>query len=120
MVIKTKSVYGIKSKDDGLRVLVTRYWPRGVKKQAVSVWLRGLGPKPELIKLWKDEKIKWVEFKKRYLAEFVGDEKKMFFSELESIVQVEGGQVTLLCACKEDVNCHRSLLKEMLEKKKYQ
>lgn len=117
-MIKTKSVYGIKSKDDGLRVLVTRYWPRGVKKQAVSVWLCGLGPQPELIKLWKDEKIKWPEFKKRYLAEFASDEKMGLFIELEGIVKAESGTVTLLCACKEDVNCHRSLLKEMLEKKK--
>ncbi|MDO8426868.1 MAG: DUF488 family protein [Deltaproteobacteria bacterium] len=52
-LVKTKSIYDPPTKDDGLRVLVTRYWPRGVKKEEQDFWLRGMGPIPELIKAWK-------------------------------------------------------------------
>jgi len=45
-----KSIYDPKSKNDGLRVLITQYWSRGVKKEMVNVWFKQLGTSNELIK----------------------------------------------------------------------
>lgn len=113
-MVRTGSVYSPARKEDGLRLLVTRYWPRGVKKDRVDRWIRGLGPSAELIKDWKSEAIGWGEFQKRYRAEFKDPEKKKLLEELKGTVKEEG-DVVLLCTCKEEEeHCHRHLLSAMM------
>lgn len=113
-MVKTGSVYSPEREDDGFRLLVTRYWPRGVKKERVDKWIRGLGPSVELIKDWKAGAISWSEFQKRYRAEFKDPEKKELFEELKETVSKEKA-VKLLCTCKEEEqHCHRHLLSAML------
>ena len=45
-----KRIYEPASKDDGLRVLVDRLWPRGIakKKAHIDLWLRDLSPSDAL------------------------------------------------------------------------
>ncbi len=114
-MIKIKSVYDPVSKDDGARVLVTRYWPRGVKKEKAGYWLKGLGAGPGLIKKWKGKELGWEKFVKSYRDEFESEEKKKAYEELKEIIRTHGN-VTILCACKAAEHCHREILKEMLEK----
>jgi uncharacterized protein YeaO (DUF488 family) len=114
-MIKIKSVYDPVSKDDGARVLVTRYWPRGVKKEKAGLWLKGLGTEPDLIKKWKAKGLSWEKFAKSYRDEFKSEEKKKAFGELKEIIR-SNGNVTLLCTCKDTEHCHREIVKEMLEK----
>ncbi|MFQ5736525.1 MAG: DUF488 domain-containing protein [Thermodesulfobacteriota bacterium] len=115
-MVKTRSIYDPASKDEGVRVLVTRYWPRGVKKERQDYWFRDLGPAPELIKAWKAGGLEWDEFVRRYRAEFSSMEKMESLSELKSLVKEARGKVTLLCTCR-DERCHRVLLKEMLARR---
>jgi uncharacterized protein YeaO (DUF488 family) len=51
-MIKLKRAYEPASKDDGLRILVERLWPRGVSKQKakIDLWLKDLSPSAELRK----------------------------------------------------------------------
>ncbi len=113
-MVRTGSVYSPIKEDDGLRLLVTRYWPRGVKKERVDQWIRGLGPSAPLIKDWKSGAISWSEFEKRYRAEFKDPEKKRLFDELKETARAEAA-VVLLCTCKEEERrCHRHLLSAML------
>lgn len=115
VMVRTGSVYSPPAEDDGLRVLVTRYWPRGVAKGRVDLWLRGLGPSTELIKEWKSGSIGWDEFKRRYDLEFSEPEKKRLFEELREAVRTAKGGVTLFCACKaSEERCHRSILSSRL------
>ena len=115
VIVKTGSVYSPVGVDDGLKVLVTRYWPRGVRKGRVDLWLKGLGPAPGLIKEWKAGSIGWDEFKRRYAAEFKEPEKKRLFEELFETVRSAKTGVTLLCACRADEPmCHRAILSSML------
>lgn len=115
-MIKTKSIYEQASDSDGLRVLVMRYWPRGIRKEACGLWLKALGPSAGLIREWKDEAIGWAEFRKRYIAEYESDaEKSEALAELKKIIEREkGAPVTLLCSCK-DERCHRFIIQEMLK-----
>jgi len=41
-MVKTKSVYDPVESDDGERILVTRYWPRGLSKERLSLSARML------------------------------------------------------------------------------
>lgn len=116
-MVKTKSIYDPKSGDDGLRVLVTRYWPRGVKKEEQDRWFKDLGPQAELIKAWKAGAIGWDVFRKSYLAEFSSESKKEKLRELKALVKAARGDVTLLCTCREEDRCHRKLLKELLARR---
>jgi len=117
-LVKTKSIYDPVSAGDGLRVLVTRYWPRGVKKDRCERWLKDLAPAPSLIKLWKSGAISWEEFKKKYLQEYGFQEKRALLKELKALVkETKGMDVTLLCMCRDEAHCHRAVLKDLLEKK---
>ena len=109
-----KSIYDPKSKDDGFRVLVMQYWPRGVKKQKIDAWYRDLGTSKELIKTWKAGKISWAQFKARYLADLKEEEKKSLVHELAKRARKE--KITLLCGCRDPDKCHRAILKEQIEK----
>lgn len=73
-MIRLKRVYDEPTKQDGLRVLVERLWPRGVSKEkaAVDLWLKELAPSTELRKWFSHDLAKWGEFRKRYRAELEG------------------------------------------------
>ena len=59
MDVRTKRIYDPVASDDGERVLIMRLWPRGIRKERVSVWLKELGPVPELLRAYLDERISW-------------------------------------------------------------
>jgi len=109
MVIKTKSVFDEGDVGDGFRVCVMRFVRDYYK---YDLWLRDLAPSVGLLNDWKNKKIGWEEYEKRYLEEIKG--KKRFVNKLIGLVK-EKGTVTLLCAEKEDRFCHRRLLKEYIE-----
>ncbi|MFQ5586747.1 MAG: DUF488 domain-containing protein [Thermodesulfobacteriota bacterium] len=113
MIKTSKTVYDAGSPDDGSRILVMRLWPRGVRKDAVDEWLRELGTSLPLIKEWKGEKIQWAEFKARFLAEMESPEKRVLIASLAERSRNE--TITLLCGCKDESRCHRSILKELIE-----
>ncbi|OLC18090.1 MAG: hypothetical protein AUH29_00205 [Candidatus Rokubacteria bacterium 13_1_40CM_69_27] len=42
--IRTKRVHDPAAPDGGMRVLVMRLWPRGVRQDRIDLWLREPGP----------------------------------------------------------------------------
>ncbi len=110
-MIRTARVYGPPSPSDGYRLLVMRLWPRGVRKDAVDGWEKELGPSTELLQAYRDGRIAWAEFSRRYRAEV---RKKPEL--LESVRKLSRRRaVTLLCGCEDESHCHRGLLKKLLE-----
>ncbi|MBE9528110.1 MAG: DUF488 family protein [Proteobacteria bacterium] len=104
------------SSGGGLRILVTRYWPRGVKKESIDLWLKGLGTEKGLIAEWKAGGLDWDDFSRRYLSGLESDEAKSALAILRDAIKGAGEEpVTLLCTCKEGEQCHRELLKRVLE-----
>jgi uncharacterized protein YeaO (DUF488 family) len=63
-----KRVYEPVAPTDGLRVLVDRLWPRGVRKQDahIDVWFKEAAPSAALRKWFGHEPRRWAEFKHRY------------------------------------------------------
>lgn len=70
-MIQLKRVYEPPAKSDGVRFLVERLWPRGVKKESLQLdgWLRDAAPGTALRKWFNHEPAKWAEFQRRYRAE---------------------------------------------------
>ena len=111
-MIKTASVYDLK-KTGGEKVLVTRLWPRGIRKGAVSAWFRELGPSYELLRRFRDGKIGWSGFRKAYLAGLKSPESRKSLESLKALAARKS--ITLLCVCREETRCHRSLLRAKIK-----
>jgi len=114
-VIKTKSIYAPKERGDGFRVLITRYYPRGVKKTHFDEWIRELAPSRDLLKFYKEEKINWKHFEQEFLIQMK--------SSIESLEMIQTfantatkQHVTLLCYEKEGDPCHRYLVETLIRK----
>jgi uncharacterized protein YeaO (DUF488 family) len=72
-MIRLKRAFELASKDDGVRVLVERLWPRGVSKKAqIDLWLKSLAPRAELRQWYGHDPARWPRFRKRYRAELKG------------------------------------------------
>src|SRR5438552_3481872 len=98
----------------GWRVLVMRYWPRGVRRERVDVWLKDAAPGAELIRAYRHQGLAWDEFEGRYRAEIL-NERPGVLDELKRL-ENEHGELVLLCSERipPDEHCHRSTLIELL------
>jgi len=106
--------------DDGTRILVTRFRPRGVRREdeTWSEWWKELGPSVELhaAAYGKGQpEISFEEYRARYLAEMSVDPSRYIVRGLAGRI-ASGEDVTLLCssACTVEGECHRTLLRELL------
>jgi len=115
MAIRAKSVYEEASPDDGVRVLTTNYWPRGVSKERAGMYVRALAPSRELLRAFKDGEISWEQYEPRYLAEMSGEAQRDEIARLAERAASE--TVTVMCVCKEEAQCHRRLLRAMIEER---
>src|SRR5678816_1040961 len=66
-MIRLKRVYEPREAEDGLRVLVMRRWPRGIRKERIDLWLKELGADLQLLSDWKAGRVTWPERRRRYL-----------------------------------------------------
>ena len=108
-MIKVKSILDKKNKDDGVRICVMRF----VKSfYDYDEWLRDLAPSIELLNDYRNKRIGWSEYEKRYLKEMEG--KKELIRELKKRSD-NGEVVSLLCWERDDRFCHRRLLKGLIE-----
>ena len=111
--IRTKSIHAPAGDDDGLRVLVTRFHPRGVRKERYDVWCRDLAPSKELLARHKEGKIRWDRFLRALSSEIRGNEagRKMI---MELNREGRRRNVTLLCYERDGMPCHRHLVKMLV------
>jgi uncharacterized protein YeaO (DUF488 family) len=106
--------------DDGYRVLVCRYRPRGVRKEDETwdAWWPNLGPSRELHAEYFGKRgppIGWGEYRRRYLAEMRAPVDAI--AELARRA-IRGQTVTLLCSstCVDPARCHRTVLRDLVER----
>lgn len=112
-MIRIKRVYDQPEEKDGLRILVDRLWPRGLKKERarVDMWLKEIAPSDALRKWFSHDPGKWGEFRQRYFEE-LNDKKELIDSIFE---KSKTDVVTLLYAAKDENNNNAIALKEFIE-----
>jgi uncharacterized protein YeaO (DUF488 family) len=113
MNIKIKRVYEQPDKDDGLRVLVDRLWPRGLTKEkaGVDLWLKEIAPSTELRKWFGHDPDKWKRFRGRYETEL---------RHQGGLIQglrrkAREGTITLLYAARDEKHNEALVLRRFLE-----
>lgn len=124
MPIRTKRWDDPIEPQDGTRILITRYRPRGLRKEheTWSAWMPDLGPSKALhaaVYGKTGTPIPWEVYRSRYLAEMVAQRET-----IRTLAQrvAQGETITLLCssACVRESRCHRSLLRALVEQRAIQ
>jgi uncharacterized protein YeaO (DUF488 family) len=113
-MVKAKRIYEAPEPDDGLRVLVMRLWPRGIRKDAVDLWLKDLGADVRNLRDWKAGRLDWPEMARRYRAGLGEPAAAAALAQLRSLARRR--TVTVLCSCQDEARCHRGILKSLLRR----
>ena len=111
--IRIKRVYDPPNKEDGLRVLVDRLWPRGLKKSSAHIdfWAKDLAPTTSLRNWFNHEENKFNEFRIRYFEELSLKQeivRKIF-------EKTENRTITLVFAATDRLHNQAVVLREFLE-----
>ena len=114
LVVKTRSIYEPKDEEgDGVRILITRYYPRGVKKDRFDRWVRDLSPSAGLLRAYRAEQKTWDEFVSDFRAELdASPAGQAALGELRRASKK--GTVTLLCYERAGNPCHRTVVAELI------
>jgi uncharacterized protein YeaO (DUF488 family) len=127
-MLKTKSVWEARGKDDGVRILATRFRGRGLPTSQYDAWMPALGPSEQLLKAVLSGAIEWKSFVRRYREELYLDGpidarsktiknhgQKSTLRLLKALSRRQN--VTLMCHCAADATeCHRFILAKEIEK----
>ncbi|NML18548.1 DUF488 domain-containing protein [Azohydromonas caseinilytica] len=113
MHIRLKRAYDLPEPGDGLRILVDRLWPRGVRKDKahIDLWLKDVAPSTELRKWFGHDEEKWAEFQARYRQELKRNPEPV----ARIAEQARQGTVTLVYGAKDSEHNDAVVLKTYLE-----
>lgn len=115
MVVKTKAIFQPIESSDGFRVLITRYYPRGVPRESFDEWVSVLSPSPDLLFAYKEQRIDWDSFLTRFLGELRGNIASQEAIQILNQISRKN-DVTLLCYERSGTPCHRHLIRELVER----
>jgi len=120
MPVRTKRWNDPIDPDDGTRLLICRYRPRGVKKEEEpwDAWCPALAPSRELhARAYgkHGEPLAFEEYERAFLKEMIS--RGYWISGYADAVR-RGKTLTLLCssACTDETRCHRSIVKALIER----
>jgi len=111
-----KRAYAPAEAGDGLRVLVDRLWPRGIRKDALKLglWAREVTPSTEIRKAFGHMAENFEGFRSAYLLELAGNPAAPEFAGMVEKT-LKDKPVTLVYAAKSETINHALVLKEWLE-----
>jgi uncharacterized protein YeaO (DUF488 family) len=117
--VRTKRWNDPKDDDDGYRLLICRYRPRGVPKseETWDAWCKALAPSEELHASAYGKTgpaLAFHEYERRFLEEMT---RQKYWIEGFAVHVRRGDTITLLCssACVDPARCHRTIVKRLLE-----
>jgi uncharacterized protein YeaO (DUF488 family) len=112
--IQLKRAYLPPSDADGVRVLVDRLWPRGLRKSdaAIDRWLKDIAPSTELRRWFGHDPERWSEFRRRYRAEL--SHKADLLAELRRIARA--GRLTLIYAARDELHNEAVVLRDEISR----
>lgn len=112
--MRVKRVYEPVEAEDGLRFLVDRLWPRGVKREALQLhdWVKDVAPSDDLRRWFGHDPGKWEEFRQRYFQEL--DHKPAAWRPI--LAAAREGNVTLLYSARDTEHNNAVALETYLEK----
>jgi uncharacterized protein YeaO (DUF488 family) len=118
MALRVKRVYEAPAKDDGMRILVDRLWPRGIAKEKakLDLWLKEIAPSDALRERFHAKPEQWDSFLAAYFAELDSGAADDAAKELRR--HLRKGAVTLLYAARDEEHNNAVALKAWLTRRK--
>jgi len=109
-----KRAYDPPSEEDGVRILVDRLWPRGLRKAdaAIDQWAKEIAPSSELRRWFGHEPSRWSEFRRRYRRELA--DKTELIDEIRATARAR--RVTLVYAARDTQHNEAVVLRDLLAK----
>jgi uncharacterized protein YeaO (DUF488 family) len=103
-----------RARSDGVRVLVDRLWPRGVRKEDAHLdeWLRQVAPSTELRRWYGHAPERFAEFRRRYLVELADPQGQEAVQHLRSLARRR--DLTLLTATRDVEHSQAAVLAQWL------
>ena len=113
-MIRVKRAYSPPAADDGIRLLVDRLWPRGIKKQDLQMdgWPKEIAPSEDLRKWFGHDPARWEGFLARYHSELDGKQETL--EPIRAAARL--GNVTLLYGARDEEHNNAVALRAYLEK----
>jgi uncharacterized protein YeaO (DUF488 family) len=114
-MIQLRRVYDEPGSREGVRFLVERLWPRGIRKTELQIdgWQKEAGPSTPLRKWFGHDPNKWDEFQRKYFAEL--DTRPDAWEPI--LKAAERGTITLLYSSHDTEHNNAVALKPYLEAK---
>ena len=113
MTVRTKSIFLPPEWEDGHRILITRFYPRGVSKDRFDEWAYVLSPRPELLFAYKEGKIDWGTFGREFIEQLKGGTGGL--EAIQTLHELSKREdITLLCYEKDGNPCHRHLVRDII------
>jgi uncharacterized protein YeaO (DUF488 family) len=115
VTIRLKRIQLPPSKQDGIRILAERLWPRGVSKERAGIdfWMKDIAPSADLREWFQINPKQWLQFKKRYWSELAKNETLAAFRH-----HLKDIRLTIVFAAKDDQHNSAVALKEYLSRRK--
>jgi uncharacterized protein YeaO (DUF488 family) len=126
-MIRTKSVWSpIDRKNDGIRILATRFRGRGMPTNRYDVWMPSLAPSESILRKGQSGRLTWSQFVREYRRELFMDGpidarsrtiknhgQKFTLRFIKRLGRTL--RVTLMCHCAEEQpHCHRHELRKLI------
>ena len=113
MKVNVKRIYEEYEKSDGVRILVDRLWPRGIKKEKAQIdsWMKEVAPSTALRKWFAHDPDKWPDFVSKYKKELYSS---LAFRELITLAK-KNKTVTLLFSATDEAHNQAVALKKFIE-----
>lgn len=115
-----KRVYDTPSDDDGLRVLVDKLWPRGIKKEDLKydIWARDIAPSSENRRMFHaNPEDNWKKFSDCYRKEL--ESSSAFSNFIALLERSHPKRITLLYAFKSRIKNHAIVLQQEIMERLY-
>ena len=103
---------------EGHKIVVTRYYPRGIARVHFDEWLSVLAPSRALLKAGKTGIITWDAFSRRFRAEILDSPEAVL--TLKSVAELAESQDVYLICWEREPPCHRFLLLDMVRKRSWE
>ena len=110
--VQLKRAYDPPLPRDGMRVLVDRLWPRGVRKAKahIDLWLKDIAPSTALRQWFGHDPARWSEFRRRYRAELKRQPEAL--AQLRKLARQR--RITLVFGAHDERRNQAVVLKEVL------
>ncbi len=114
-MVTVKRAYEPPDPSDGVRILVDRLWPRGLKRDGAELrdWLRDVATSPELRRWYGHDPDRFTDFAARYRRELRDPSHAPALARLLDYVETEP-VVTLVTATRDLAHAHTAVLVELI------